>query len=218
MKKAVVWIVVAAAVAGAVWLLVGPVGSSLPDPTAKSDEEIQNFLASEAFTKLDAAARQGYLDRLRELPDDRRRTIFRMEGASEEVRSRARRTLRETRREQGRTDMAAFFKMSPEEQTTHLDKRIDEMEKRRSEWRRRREEAEKSGKETPQRTERTERRGPWGRDGKMDPDRVERRMQQHLSDRTPEERSQRRQYMMRLMQRYRERFPDREMRWGREGR
>jgi len=213
--KNVLGLLVAAVGVGlVVWLLVGSTGLVLPDPSGQSDEQIQEFLASDAFKEMDADARQTYLKALRELPEDRRRKVFRMEGASEETRSRARQNMRETQQEDSRRQMEEFFKLGPGEQTAFLDARIDEMEVRRKEWETRRARAEASG-ET--REERTRKEGPPGgrRDGrKFDPDAAERRMQQRLSDSSPEERAQRRVFFTRLMERYRQRFPDRQMPFG----
>ncbi len=178
-----------------VWLGYAIIASpAAPDPETSEPEEVQKFIASDGFKKMSTEEKteymQQYRERLRDVPREERRQMYRSENLSDKERRSLRQNMGEVRREQMLTEAQAFFKMSPAEQDAFLDKRLDDMAARRKGWAERRKGAGKSGQKSrsDRRGKGEGHRGPWGR-GNRNADQIQKRMQQRLSDRDPEERA-----------------------------
>lgn len=193
MKKS---LIILPALGVVIWLVVWGFGASAPDPVTAPTEEIRKFVLSKAFEDLGEEERSAYVRKVRELPEERRREVFRREGLTEKERSRLRRSMRGGFREQMLKEAMGFFELSPREQVARLDKRIDEMAARRKAWEERRKQAGEEGATGQRRRE-----GRWRR-GRMSADQIQKRMEQRLSEFTPRERARIREYW----RRYRERL------------
>jgi hypothetical protein len=120
-----------------------------PDPAKQKPEETAKFMASEAFAKLDDAAREKYYRDARKATSQpagmRGRFGFRpssdvklTDEEHERLRENVRPIARKVREEQMRKQMDEFFALPAEKRVAALDERIDQMTERMKQWRERR--------------------------------------------------------------------------------
>lgn len=195
MKKG--WLTVAGVgVVGAViWILTWGPGVPVPDPVTAPTDSVRKFMASKAFASLDEPAREAFVAKVRELPEERRREVFSREGLSEDEQRALRRNLRGTGRVRMVGDVKKFFELSPDEQVAQLDQRIDEMQTRRQAWEQRRTASPNTAR--PEGAERR-RRQPSA-------DRMQTWMERRLSEHPPLERAMFQEYFRRLRARRQQR-------------
>ncbi|MDD3726278.1 MAG: hypothetical protein PHI44_03690 [Candidatus Ratteibacteria bacterium] len=180
-----------------------------------SDEKVLAYVKSGRVEKLDQEHLIKLGERLEKIPSEQRREM--MQGLTDEER----RNFRESRMMIAEAHMQKtideFFSLPPEKQNEFLDRQIDEMEKRRQEFRQRfgerpggfpqgfqgerpgqsgerREGVSTGNQQAPQQSVRTGR-------GRPSPDARLQRMRNRLSETTPEERAKRREYARRLRER-----------------
>ncbi len=105
-----------------------------PPPAATAtDEEALSFVASEGFGKLPVDERIAWLEQRRETMAEKGGDGIRklVEGADEQTRRRLFENMHAVMQERMNREVDAFHKLPPAERTAFLDKKIDEMEKRR---------------------------------------------------------------------------------------
>ena len=206
MKKLLLVLAAALVAVLLIWMIFTKPKTSPPDPEIAEARDVVTYLASEDFTKLPEAERTEFMSKLRELPPEKGMAILRADDVDDETRAKLRenmRGMRETMRTQMVDEARKFFKLSPEEQTAHLDKRIEEWEARRKEWEARRKEREARPDANQTDTNADRPHGPWRR-GKPDPDQMQKFMQGMISNTTAEERAIMSEYFKRLHERRKE--------------
>jgi len=194
-KRILVWLAGLVTVALGAWLVASLLEPAPPNPETASSKEIASYLVSDKFEKLSDAKKDAYSERLRQLPEDRRRELFQVQGLTSQERRRLGGNMGRGFRREMMQEMKDFFKLSPEQQLAALDKRIAEMDARRRDMQARRPNpgggARQSG--TPGRPPRGPRR--------INADRMQQFMEQRLSNTTPEERAVMSEYWRRLRER-----------------
>lgn len=186
-----------------------------------SDEKVLDYVRSGKAEKLDNENLIKLGERLDKIPPEQRREIMRQ--LTEEERDNFRKSRRMIAEARMQKTIDEFFSLPPEKQNEFLDKQIDEMERRRAEFRQRfgerqggfpqgfqgerpsrdgerREDFFSGSQQAPQQGEG---RVPGRRN--ISPDARLQRMRNRLSETTPEERAKRREYFRRLRQRMMER-------------
>jgi uncharacterized membrane protein YgcG len=95
-----------------------------PDPKTANQKDIADYMASNAFGRLNADEKKAYMDKLRE-----RKDLKPPEGLSRDQMDKIRRNMGDVMREQMKKDMEEWSKLPASEQIAFLDKKIDEMQK-----------------------------------------------------------------------------------------
>ena len=194
MKKPLTIIVSLVSIALLVWMTMAKSPVPAPDIDGAEPEKITAYLASEDFGKLPAEERAEFMGKLRELPSEKRAEIMRPENVDDDTRAAIRQNMqgmREVMMARMLEDVRAFFKLTPAEQEKHLDARLDEWGSRR--------------RQRPPRTASGGTNGGPHRRRTRDPDQMQKRMQERISDSSAEERAIISEYFKRLMKRRRER-------------
>jgi len=192
-----------------------------PDFEKLSDEKVLNYVRSGKAMTLDREHLVKLGERLEKITPEKRREL--MGELTPEERDRFRESRMRVAEARMQKTIDEFFSLPPEKQNEFLDKQIDEMERRREEFRQRfgeraggfpqifqgerpreggerREGAYTGGQQAVQ-------QGVAGRQGRrnVSPDARLQRMRNRLSETTPEERAKRREYFRRLRERMAER-------------
>jgi hypothetical protein len=164
-----------------------------------------------------------YQQKMRDVPREERRSMFRPENLSETERRQMRENMGAAREEQMLAEARAFFQLSPEEQEAYWEKRFQEREERWGQMRERRREAEKSGEVRPEGERRRGegrgdgkgegrgegRGGPWGRGPRGGADQMQKRQQERLSQSSHEDRAILSEYFRRMREAMQKRYPER---------
>jgi hypothetical protein len=97
-----------------------------PDPAVAQAKEVAAFLASDKFEGLSEARKDAYAQQIRQLPNDRRREIMRVEGLSSADRRKMGENLGRAFREEMMKSIRAFFQLPPDQRMAELDRRMAE--------------------------------------------------------------------------------------------
>ena len=101
-----------------------------PDPNTQSPEQIAQFMASDRFASLPPETKNRYLERIRQIGQDRGRRALPTDNLSDEQRRKLRENMRNAWEQQMDDRMKQFFELSPEKRTAYLDQMIDRMQQR----------------------------------------------------------------------------------------
>ncbi len=100
--------------------------ASMPDPATQTPKERRAYMASREFGRQTAEARRQYVIQVKQLSDGQSPRMWGRDGSlSESERKQLRENMKPVMIEHMRKEVDAFFRMTPEEQTAHLDKVID---------------------------------------------------------------------------------------------
>jgi hypothetical protein len=174
-----------------------------PNPVLQRPEDRAAYIASDRFKSLPEEEKREYFRKSME--DGGGRAVFgARESMTEEQRDKLRENTREVFESIQKERVDAFFELqTPEEKVAYLDKQIDEMEKRRQEWRERRE-REGGDQRPPRREENATPQVGQGQDsGRPEGARRERggtpnldRMKQRIETTDPKDRAKATEYRM----------------------
>jgi len=188
-KKYLLWIAGLAIVGACAWGLVWYLEPAPPDPETAPAKEVTAYLASKRFAKLSEAKKDEYADRIAKLAPERRREISQWGGLPLQQRFRAADNMSRAGHQERVQKMRDFFKLSPEEQVAALDKEIAEQK----------EALAAAAKARAAQGPRTGARSlpPF----RLSADQMQVRMEQVLSNGTPEERALADAYWARMRER-----------------
>jgi Spy/CpxP family protein refolding chaperone len=99
-------------------------GEAAPDPKTSDSKQVSNYLASDSFGKLKNEQKIHYMEQLRQRPD----FAGPPRGLNAAQEEKIRQNIGPVFRQRMEQEMEEFSKMTPEQQTAFLDKRIDQME------------------------------------------------------------------------------------------
>jgi hypothetical protein len=187
-KKYLLWIAGLAIVGACAWGLVWYLEPAPPDPETAPAKEVTAYLASKRFAKLSDAKKDEYSERIAKLPVERRREISPWTGLTLQQRFRAADGMSRAWHREQVQKMRDFFKLSPEEQVAALDKLIAEQK----------EAAAKAVAARAAAAKNPPTGAPSAPAFRLSADQMQVRIEQLLSNGTPEERALSRAYWARV--------------------